>query len=76
MITADGEERDWLAWFATFAPTFALSAHTGRVIGASAFARDWDAFKRPISERLRAVVLGLVLGEMLCSEDFTKSVSL
>src|SRR5262249_55423165 len=70
LLTAEGRERDWLAWLITFAPGLRPFTAYCRVVGAPSFVRMWDAFHTPDLGRLKAACVGLVLGEVMSSEAF------
>jgi hypothetical protein len=68
LLTADGHERDWLAWLVTFAPGIRPFTAFCRVISFSSFIRLSDAFHAPELGQLENACIGLVLGEALSAE--------
>lgn len=69
LLTADGQERDWLAWLATFAPTLRPFTAYCRVLGISVFRELQEAAKEPALGRIENACVGLILGEVLSSEE-------
>ena len=69
LVTTDGQERDWLAWLITFAPTLRPFTAFCRIMGITDFTDCFDAFKPPNLGRLENACIGLVLGEALSSEE-------
>ncbi|MGK3995651.1 hypothetical protein [Sorangium sp. So ce1024] len=69
LVTADGQERDWIAWLTTFAPTLRPFTAFCRVMGKTSFERHLNSFGLPDLGRFENACVGLVLGEVLSSED-------
>lgn len=75
LLTADGAERDWLAWLVNFAPSVRPFTAYCRVVEASAYVRLAESFQRPNLGRLDAACVGLVLGEVLSAEGVLSGLS-
>jgi hypothetical protein len=69
LVTPDGYERDWLAWLVTYAPGLRPFTASCRVSGLSAFIKSATTFQPPDLGHLTSACIGLILGEMLSSED-------
>lgn len=69
LLTADGDERDWLAWLVNFAPSLRPFTAFCRVVSVSTFSRILDAFQRPDLGSLENACIGLILGEALSAEE-------
>lgn len=69
LITEDGQERELLAWLVTFAPSLRPFTAFCRVMGTSGFRRLATALQRPDLGRVENACVGLVLGEVLSSEE-------
>jgi hypothetical protein len=69
LVTSDGQERDWLAWFVTFAPTIRPFTALCRVLGRSDFTEHFDTMQPADLGKFENACLGLIFGEVLSSED-------
>lgn len=69
LLTAEGQERDWLAWLVNFAPGLRPFTAFCRIVSVPSFSRLLDEFQRPELGSLQGACVGLILGEALSSED-------
>lgn len=69
LLTAEGQERDWLAWLVNFAPRLRPFTAFCRVLSVSGFSRVLDGFQRPDLGSFGNACIGLILGEALSSEE-------
>jgi hypothetical protein len=70
LVTEDGQEREWLAWLTSFAQVYRPFTAYCRILGARGFIRRMEGQRRrPDLEALEGAFVGLVLGEVLASDD-------
>ena len=69
LVTADGAERDWMAWLTTYAPNIRPLTAYCRVMGETAFGDRWSAIRAPDLGRLGCAAVGIILGEVFSSSE-------
>jgi len=69
LLTADGAERDWLSWLVTFAPSLRPLTAFCRVMTARHFISRLATLREPDLGNVGNACIGLILGEVLASED-------
>jgi hypothetical protein len=72
LVTAEGEERDWLAWLVNFMPTLRPFTAFCRVMSISTFLDLFAAFRPPTLGKVDKGCVGLILGEVLSAEEVLK----
>ncbi|HKO53520.1 MAG TPA: hypothetical protein VJV79_37685 [Polyangiaceae bacterium] len=73
LVTADGQERDWLAWLVTFAPALRPFTAFCRIVGYTAFLQETESMRAPALSGIDTASIGLILGELLMSSHETSS---